>query len=207
MMQAEGRGRMPPKPVAIELTTSDFRVIAEESKRLAKHRAYSGGGGTWKPGIVQRPLVIPGFGEVEQAERAVFIGQLGEYAVARCIRAGSVDFELKDGGDDGVDLRVGEWRLQIKTRQKPKTFSLIRRTTETGRRVPIKSHLYAFVEWLPESAPDVAHVLGWVYRKDVLSQPHEDGIGNWTNFMVHDRELRTPASLRRVLRGKPRRGD
>lgn len=52
------------------------------------------------------------------AKNAYFIGIVGEYVVAKHLRL-PTQFVPQDGGDNGYDMLMGSWRVQVKTTSRP----------------------------------------------------------------------------------------
>lgn len=122
--------------------------------------------------------------------QAYRLGILGEYATAKHLRL-PVQFEVKETGDDGHDLLMGGWRLQVKTTNKP-TNRLIFNNPDH-----FNSEIAILVYWREQTA--TATIKGWIDRVsfDKAGFPFDcNGKERWT---VANESLR-PIPLLEVVR-------
>lgn len=196
-MNVEGRGIVPPAPVWVPLTPTDFIEAKDRAVRQAMERDYCSRRDSWGRGYVGsgRPRNCA---DLRPYEYPILLGIIGEIGTAAHInqRMGkevtTVDLDRKSRGDGGIDITPCGLTIQVKTQQDPRLPGLIRRVDHFGRLVPLTARSYVFARFDRERQSGV-WLLGWVWTKDIVDFPTTPAIrGNHENIKV-------PSSLYRSI--------
>lgn len=202
-MLVEGIGVKAPQRVPIVLTESELRVLFLCAKERAEYRCYQNRGDVWGRGC-KDATEIPGIGTLTQAERPIFVGLLGEYAMKRFVTArfpGSceIDTELRANGDFGIDLKPFGLSIDVKTRQTGNGPQLVKVIDGRGRPVPPKAMVLAICSWEGFST---VNIVGWNWTAELLNAKEAveaRGGRDWFNIEVDDTDLLPACSMRDVL--------
>lgn len=189
-MIVEGVGSKAPQQIQVKLSRHEMLTVLDVAKQRAEFRQYKARADLWGQGI-KDGIEVDGLGIIERDVRPIFCGTLGEYAIQRWLTsrlAGCVelDTELRQHGDYGVDLKAYGLSMQVKTRQNNERVSLIRHTTENGRRIPCPWYAACFCEWTGGS---VIYLVGWQWRSFIEKiVPTYGRAGGWMNVEVLDEQ-------------------
>lgn len=174
-MNTEGRGESAPGVVVIPLTDSDLMVIKERSVQQAMERDYRRRGDAWGQGLTGG-LQVKNSRDLRPDEAGPFIGMIGEYGVCSYLNrrlkidVAAMDFQRRQHGDGGVDLKIFGLTIQVKTRTKSFSVSLIKRAERSGLVVPLSACAYAFCQYTREQQ-NVVQLLGWSWARSLLGYP------------------------------------
>lgn len=199
-MLTEGIGIVAPQKVRITLTSAEQRVLFDAAKERASYRQYASRNDRWGRGISGTKR-IAGLGELSQQERPIFAGLLGEYAAQRYINGRfsgrcSIDIELRESGDFGVDLQPFGMKIDVKTRESEFGPNRVRRTNNSGAMLRLAPHIFLFAQWVESSS---VYLLGWQWTNYLADKPLVKSAGAWMNVVLDDIELRPMCSLRSEL--------
>lgn len=196
----EGRGHVPPQPVVRECSHHQMLCLWDAARERADAKRYRNKSTAWERGILDE-VVIEGLGKVTRDVRPILAGMMGEWATADYINdvypnAATVNLELIQYGDYGVDLQPFGLKLDCKTRQREHGENLIQRVNEKGREEQLRANAFVFCEWL--GYPRV-RLLGFIWTKDVHQRgyPLVDGRGGqWKNNVIPPEHLESMQQLR-----------
>lgn len=155
MATIEGKGLVPPKPVAVRIEASALNYLKGVAERRSRHRGYEASSSSWRRGSTENPILV---------------GLVGEYAFqeflrSRGIRASVVD-EALNNGDGGRDALIAGVSYQVKTSGKAYKTCLVRRVSESKRIVPHVCDRFVFCRWsYGELSCDLR---GWCGREKVV---------------------------------------
>jgi hypothetical protein len=202
-MLVEGIGQKAPQRIPIVLTEDELRVLFLSAKERAEYRCYQNRGDAWGRGC-KEPLDIMGLGTLSQAERPIFVGLLGEYAMKRFVTArfpGSceIDLDLRASGDFGIDLKPFGLSIDVKTRQTNAGPQLVKVVDGRGRATPPKAMVLAICMWEGFST---VNIVGWNWTADLLDGKElveARGGRDWLNIEVEDTDLLPACRMRDVL--------
>lgn len=162
-MIAEGRGRVPPAPVVVEVGDLDrFRM---ERLAVERSRKYAARGDAWGRGI--RP-------------DAILTGLLSEQATVDLLRRRlpglrvAWEPELIPQGDDGCDVEVCGLRIQVKGTARAAASTshfYFRRQDARGRLLPLRFDLAVCCACPPSTGRRAVAVLGWAMRGALRESP------------------------------------
>ncbi len=169
-MLVEGKGKVPPAPIRVVMTTQEMLCINASVDTIDR---YASRLDSWGKGLIGR-------------KEAIVAGKCGEHAareVANRVtgkRFPPVDFMARSYGDGGVDLRFGRVSVQVKTRRTSNT-NLVRADR------PICGDVTVFCSWNGKLDVDV---LGWIPCRSIQSMPVKPSHrGEWGNYVIDDRDL------------------
>lgn len=187
-MMVEGKGRVAPAPIIVRISMADWIALGDEANRRAERRGYASGRTAWARGLASSGTEFPVVGVLPPARAAILKGLLGEHAACVWSREASVDLAERRFGDGGVDLRMGNVPVQVKTRMRPP--SLVRTTEADAQRY----RAYVFCAW---DGADCIALLGWSHRAEVVKCAKVLGKGGaHHNYAVEDAALLPMPRLR-----------
>lgn len=186
-MVAEGKGEIIPAPLPVILSEHDLLCIIQGAIEISRYNECTD---TWKKGLLAT-AVLPRLVGLTNSEKPIVGGKCGEYAF-RCVVPKKyqrfvppIDFKRRAKGDGGIDLRIGNTEVQIKTRVTSRQ-NLVR-ITKNGMRLPLVGEVFVFCEWRGDQW---AHVLGWIPKGTLVRMPVEPSrCGRWDNFVVDGKKL------------------
>ena len=193
-----------PAPAFVTVDDHARRQLARIARERSEFRRYSHGKSPWKRGLLaDNNASGPAMGlDLNKAERVIFVGLLGEWAVQQYINnrfrrpVASVDWANRQGGDRGVDVSAVGVSLQVKTRTGNYGRTLIRRVDD---RRTLQAMQFDIVVSCQSTTPDRVLLLGWLRRKDLYTKKIARTTLNvdrpWWNIDVLDADLRTIRSL------------
>jgi hypothetical protein len=176
MADCEGRGKVAPKPIRFILSGQEAQIIRRLVVERTSYRGYANSQSKWKQGLVG-------------ASQAVLIGMTGQYALRRYLGiADDDDSRLKPRGDGGIDLEHKGLTMQVKTRRRAKTESLIRRVTDRKKVCPLVSEIMAFCQYENETT---VLLLGWIRCRHARLNGHfkRSSVADHWNLVIGDSDL------------------
>jgi hypothetical protein len=187
-MESEGKGKVPPRPIAMILSTQEILIIRNIAEERSDYHHYSGSRSTWKQGLTGDAIT------------PIIMGRAGEYAVEKYLGVIG-DTSLKPNGDGGVDLVINGRTLQIKTRRRAKHANLIRRVTDRKKICKLEVEILVFCQ--NETEENVS-ILGWIFTRDArlvwkFKRSPLSNAKHW-NLVIDDAELLPIKSLKEELR-------
>ena len=188
-METEGQGRRPPKPVLVEISTSEVVEVHRFAVECERLRSYAGNAG-WRGGQLGARQ-IPGVGIVSGSIATIVVGKIGEFAMCR-LAGVPVDLAMRGTGDGGKDLELPCGSVQVKTSTRVFDSVLIRCPPE-------RVDWFVFARWI--GTENVVSILGYAFRETVAAIPPTPSLrGNWMN---HDVPISCLLPIRRLLAIRP----
>lgn len=186
-MESEGKGKVAPSPVLVEITRSDVVACFAFAIQCSRLRQYAKSGG-WRGGLVPAMTLYGGVG-VDNTVAGIVIGKVGE--VAMCRLAGvAVDLALRDQGDGGRDLLLPCGVTQVKTSRKSYPTKLIRTPVE-------QAEWFVFATW--NGMTSSVQVDGYISRPAICRMPIVPSVkGSWMNHEVPVCDLLPIRSLLKI---------
>lgn len=163
-MMIEGRGQAAPKPKQIAISDDEMRMLIRLAQERAAYRNYSSGRSQWKRGLSDGTFTHRGI-TVAGADFSCLAGLVGEYGYCRFLGC-ELDTTLRPRGDGDIDLTYRGMTLQVKTRSRHRTNSLVRRVDYKKRLIAFRNDIFAFAEWLRDMR---VLILGWMETTKAIS--------------------------------------
>jgi hypothetical protein len=200
MRTTEGVGRVPPKPVAVRLESTDIELAWQVATRRNAYRGYASRHDQWGVGLLNET-------------DPVLVGTLGEVAFALWVQEATglvvpLDDKDRPRGDRGRDFNLDGLWVQVKTGHNRYSDLLVRSTDFTDR----TWHRCVRAHWPPRDDPDdkqTVWLCGWVRDRELMNNGKLEPArrGSHTNYALPDtgfhpmRDLAELVKARRTLRG------
>ncbi len=146
MTIVEGKGYISPKPIRIILLTNEVSHVRAFAKDLSKKKGFN--------------------------ERNCFIGWLGESALSKYLEQQTnikhlCNCSILPGGDGGIDVKIFDIDVQIKTKHQSSTCSIVK--VKNGQLLSYKCNVFVFGGVVSElfSREQVIDLLGWVELQEM----------------------------------------
>lgn len=185
----EGRGLVPPRPVAVAVSRVDLSYLRAVAAKRDAHRRYGSSGSTWKRGLSSNPILTGLVGEFA----------FSQYLQSRGIRATVVDERLNNG-DGGKDAVICGIAYQIKTSAKSYSTCLVRRVGESKRIMPHVCERFVFCRWAePDAKCDLR---GWCTKETIveLGKFCKGKRGDWFNNEIEDIHFSSMSDLAMLIK-------
>ena len=205
-MVIEGKGEVPPIPVAVPIDKSECELIRTEAIRRSEYRCYQGRSDVWGRGLIRGEAVEIFGKEMPLSALPIAIGMVGEQAITRYTCRGlklperGIDLLLKPTGDRGTDLELYALKIQVKCRKRDYGAHYIRCKNDRGRDVPLGGHLHVFCQW--EFTPTVM-LIGWEWNRKISRWTKDKSpVGKHWNYVGKDEDLLPMTRLLTELRAR-----
>lgn len=178
-MLIEGRGlTIAPAPITEHISDADYEYAVRVASDRDKYRRYDERHDQWGRGLIKNPILTGLSGEIGTSS---FLNR----------RAGcrlSIDAELKQRGDGGVDLTTDGMGIQVKTRMPTSRTNLYRRIDSQKRILPLRSEFYVYCRLVSERT---VQLLGWLTADATIKTARcvRSPVGNWWNLEIEDNQL------------------
>jgi hypothetical protein len=190
-MNVEGDRRKRPGRIAVPIPECARRILMCQAAMQSAKNGHRSSESPWKGGILTPPEWL----DVPREEVGPWVGMLGENAFKDYVNGrldGSLavlDLNLRAGGDGGVDFTILGLSVQVKTRTKEDTVSLVRRADDSGQLLSMRSKVHVFCQYDFEDRNRVM-LLGWIATKVLEGYPLRPArVGKHLNIEVDDRDL------------------
>lgn len=178
MASREGQGLVAPKPVKVQLTSAELRLLETKAAERDSHRGYTASNSRWKQGSVQNPILIGSVGEAA----------LQSFLSSRLKQQITVFDDSLNNGDGGIDVAVFGVRYQVKTSRRRYETVLVRRIDGRKKLVAHASQRYVFCAWNPGEL--LCWLCGWC-SSETLRERGRLRIGRSANADWWNVELET----------------
>jgi hypothetical protein len=190
-MKREGvAGFITPAPIIIPFEAEEIRPVRAFAKREARKTGW--------------PV------------HNCFLGAMGEAALAKYIYEQlRIRYMMKTmiyagPSDGGVDIRVADVKIQVKTHAEDRDCLVKATTGMTGRgrrTIPLRSNVFVFVEPVRDNIYGVGvkmAIQGWIKRHKLeeRGQLRESYVGSHLNFHIGTEHLEPLSSLMALLRAR-----